>query len=184
MRILETERILLKPVESEDLSFLMNLRWDKDLTQYIIHDPISMADQQQWYEKIKKGNNLALSIFYKESKDDTNPTIIGTIGLFDINYRHQYAKLKSTRILAKYQGTGIVFEVLMLLFDYGFNTLNLHKIFGDSFEENTPIITILEKLGFQKEGLLRNHYFHEGLFKNAVVLGLLREDFNKLRNEK
>ncbi|MDR0368203.1 MAG: GNAT family N-acetyltransferase [Bacteroidales bacterium] len=182
MRILETERILLKPIEEEDLTFLMNLRWDKDITQFIIHDPISKQDQKKWYEKISKGNNLALSVFYKDPKNTAQTEIIGTVGLFDVNMRHQHAKLKSTRILAKYQGSGIVFEVLMLVLDYGFNTLNLNKVFGDSFEENTPIIKILETLGFQKEGVLRNHYFHEGMFKNAIALGLLREDFNKLKS--
>jgi RimJ/RimL family protein N-acetyltransferase len=177
MRVLETERILLKPIEPEDLSFLMNLRWDKEVSQNIIHDPISSQDQKNWYEKISKGNNLALSIFYKNSKDDTNPVIIGTIGLYDINHRHQRATLKSMRILPQYQGQNIGLEATNLLIDYGFNVLNLHKITCDLFEDNIARLKGLLKLGFKKEGVLKQHYFHQGKFKDAAIYSLLRKNY-------
>ena len=177
MRVLETERILLKPIEPEDLSFLMNLRWDKEVTQNIIHDPISSQDQRNWYEKISKGNNVVLSIFYKNSKDDTNPVIIGTIGLYDINYRHQRATLKSMRILPQYQGQNIGLEATNLLIDYGFNVLNLHKITCDLFEDNIARLKGLLKLGFKKEGVLKQHYFHQGKFKDAAIYSLLRKNY-------
>ncbi len=177
MRVLETERILLKPIEPEDLSFLMNLRWDKEITQNIIHDPISSQDQRNWYEKISTGNNLALSIFYKNSKDDTNPIIIGTIGLYDINYRHQRATLKSMRILPQYQRQNIGLEATNLLVNYGFNVLNLHKITCDLFEDNIARLKGLIKLGFKKEGVLKQHYFHQGKFKDAAIYSLLRKNY-------
>ena len=180
MKILETERILLKPVEEEDLAFLMDLRWDKDITQYIIHDPISSQDQKNWYEKMSKGNNLALSIFYKDPKNSSQPEIIGTIGLFDMNYRHQRATLKSMRILSQYQGQNIGLEATNLLMDYGFNVLNLNKITCDLFEDNIARLKGLLKLGFKKEGVLKQHYFHQGKFKDAAIYSLLRKNYKQL----
>ena len=177
MRVLETKRLLLKPVEAEDLSFLLNLRWDKEITQNILHDPISMEDQKQWYEKIRKGNNVVLSIFYKESEDDVTPSIIGTIGLFDITMRHQRATLKSMRILPQYQGKNIGLEATNLIVDYGFNVLNLNKITCDLFEDNIARLKGLLKLGFKKEGVLKQHYFHQGKFKDAAIYSLLRKNY-------
>ena len=87
MRILESERLILKPVEPEDLAFLMEQRWDADLTDYIIHNPISSYTQQQWYEKICRNGDVAMSIFYKE-KTGEKPVLLGAVGLYDINYRH------------------------------------------------------------------------------------------------
>ena len=177
MRVLETKQLLLKPIEPEDLSFLLDLRWDNEITRYILHDPISMEDQKQWYEKIRKGNNVALSVFYKESEDDVNPSIIGTIGLFDINMRHQRATLKSMRILPQYQGKNIGLEATNLIVDYGFNVLNLNKITCDLFEDNTARLKGLLKLGFKKEGGLEQHYFHQGRFKDAAIYSLLRKNY-------
>jgi len=177
MRVLETKRLLLKPIEPEDLSFLLNLRWDNEITQYILHDPISMEDQKQWYEKIRKGNNVVLSIFYKESEEGTNPTIIGTIGLFDITMRHQRATLKSMRILPQYQGKNIGLEATNLIVDYGFNVLNLNKITCDLFEDNIARLKGLLKLGFEKEGVLKQHYFHQGKFKDAAIYSLLKKNY-------
>lgn len=181
MRVLESENVLLRPIEPEDLLFLMNLRWEKEVTEFIIHDPISMKKQTEWYENMSKKGDLALSILYKDPEKSHAPTLIGTTGLYDINHRHQRATLKSTRITPKYQGTGIIFEVLVMLLDYGFNTLNLNKIMGDSFEDNKPILTLLEALGFKEEGRLRSQYFHQGQFKDVIVTGLLREEFNQLQ---
>ncbi|NLL28997.1 MAG: GNAT family N-acetyltransferase [Bacteroidales bacterium] len=173
MRILETERLILKPVEVEDLKYLLNLRWDKEVMEYLIHDPISFKDQTDWYNSIKK-TDVALSIFLKENNE---LKIIGTIGLYDIKIRHQRAILR-VRLDPTQQGKGYAKEAMNLILDYGFNTLNLNKIISDSFVDNTAIINLTLKLGFKQEGLLVGHYFHKGEFRDAYQFGLLRKDFN------
>ena len=122
------------------------------------------------------GGDLALSIFYKENEQLRH---IGLIGLYDFNQRHRRATWKSLRIIPEYQGKGIAMEASLMLLDYGFNTLNLHKITSDSFEENSSILKLLEKLGFKREGVLIEHYFHQGKYKNAVIHSVLREVFNE-----
>ena len=176
MRVLESDRIVLKPIEEEDLPLLLELRWDETLTDYLIHDPISMVHQKKWFEKVYKNGDLALSIFYKENEQLRH---IGLIGLYDFNQRHRRATWKSLRIIPEYQGKGIAMEASLMLLDYGFNTLNLHKITSDSFEENSSILKLLEKLGFKREGVLIEHYFHQGKYKNAVIHSVLREEFNE-----
>jgi RimJ/RimL family protein N-acetyltransferase len=173
MRILETQRLLLKPVEVEDLKFLLDLRWEQEVMNYLIHDPISHKDQIDWFNKIKK-TDLVLSIFAKE---DNNLKIIGTIGLYEMNARHQRASWR-IRIDPKQQGKGIATEAINLILDYGFNTLNLNKIISDSFVDNVAIVNLTTKLGFKQEGLLIGHYFHNGEFRDAIQFGLLRKDFN------
>lgn len=176
MRVLESDRIVLKPIEEEDLPLLLELRWDETLTDYLIHNPISMVHQKKWFEKVYKNGDLALSIFYKENEQLRH---IGLIGLYDFNQRHRRATWKSLRIIPEYQGKGIAMEASLMLLDYVFNTLNLHKITSDSFEENSSILKLLEKLGFKREGVLIEHYFHQGKYKNAVIHSVLREEFNE-----
>ncbi len=174
MRVLETQNIILKPIEVDDLKFLLNLRWDNEIMKYLIHDPISFKTQNDWFNNLKK-TDVVLSIFVKKEEDEI---IIGTIGLYDIDYRHQRAVWR-IRLSKDFQGKGYAKEAINLLLDYGFNTLNLNKITSDSLSENEAIIKLTLKLGFKKEGLLINHYFNNGKYRDAILFGLLREEFNK-----
>ena len=174
MRILETERLLLKPVEADDLKYLLNLRWNSEVMDYLIHDPISYKNQIDWFNNLSK-KDLAMSIFLKE---ETELRIIGTIGLYEINTRHQRA-IWRIRLDPERQGKGYATEAIRLILDYGFNTLNLNKITSDSFADNEAIVNLTLKLGFKQEGLLFGHYYHKGKFRDAIQFGLLREDFNE-----
>ena len=172
MRYLESERLLLKPIEEEDIYQLLEFRWDKDIMKYTIHHPISKKQQLEWYNSLTK-KDLVLSIFLK--KDD-GQILIGTIGLFDIDMRHQRASIH-TRISLDYQGMGAGVEASRMLFEYGFNILNLQRINGIQFRENVASVKFLKKLGFKEEGLLRRYFYHGGEFKDASYIGLLKEDF-------
>lgn len=179
MRLLESDRLILKMVEEKDLEYLLDLRWDKSISEYIIHDPISFQDQTDWYKRLNK-NNLAFSIFFK--KDNGEKEIIGTVGLFNINYRHQRAAIRA-RIDPAFQRKGIATESMHMMMDYGFNVLNLNKITADSFCENKAIVDLITKMGFTKEGVLEKHFFHDGKFRDAYQLGFLREVYNSMYNK-
>jgi len=178
MRVLESDRMLIKPIEREDLSFLLDLRWDKEIMDHLIHDPISRGSQEKWFERLTQSDDIALSIFVKDGKDPSGKEIAGTVGLYNFNFRHQRATWR-VRISPNFQGKGIAFETVNMVLDYGFNTLNLNKIVSDSFSDNAAIVKLSEKLGFKDEGLLKSHYFHQGCFRDAINFGLLRDDFNK-----
>ena len=142
---------------------------------HLIHDPISVKDQYNWFNKLTK-SELPFSIFIKK-KEKANE-IVGTVGLYNINMRHQRAVWR-VRIDQKVQGKGIAFEAVNMVLEYGFNTINLNKIISDSFADNQAIIKLSAKLGFKQEGILKKHYFHKGEFKDAIQFGLTRNDFNK-----
>lgn len=178
MRILENDRIIIKPVEQKDLPFLLDLRWDSDIMKYLIHDSISLESQQVWFERATKSNDMPFSIFTKEDDCPGKIVLAGTVGLYNIHYRHQRATWR-LRISSAFQGKGIGFEAAYMILDYGFNTLNLNKIASDIFTENIAIVKLYKKLGFAEEGVVRSHYFHNGCFRDVFNFGLLREDFNK-----
>ena len=74
---------------------------------------------------------------------------------------------------------GLAYEASKMLIEYGFYTLNLNKITSDIFPDNEGIIRVLAKLGFTEEGRLKDHYFHQGQFKDVVIYSLLRKDYKK-----
>lgn len=172
MRVLESERLLLKPVEENDLDYLLDLRWNAEVVESIIHDPLSFTNQKEWFKNLKK-TDLPLSIFLKK---DNQLQIIGTVGFYNIEMRHQRATWR-LRVDPLLQGKGIGSEAAKMLFDYGFKTLNLIKITGDAFADNQAILKLHEKIGFKQEGFLSKHYYHKGEFRDSIQLALFKEDF-------
>lgn len=175
MRILENDILLIKPVEEADLEALMNLRWDANVMEHLLHEPIGLQHQQQWFKNSVK--DVVLSIFLKE---DGKHTLIGTTGLYNINMRHQHAVLK-LRISADVQGRGLGYKIFIMILDYAFDTLNIRKILSDNFSANEQVAAMKIKLGFVKEGVLRKHYYHKGEFKDADIFNLLKEDYKVAR---
>jgi RimJ/RimL family protein N-acetyltransferase len=172
MRILESERLLIKPVEEEDIYELLEFRWQRDTMAYSIHEPISRQAQLAWYRSLSP-KDLALSIFLKEQDE---PRLVGTVGLYDIDTRHQRAVFRF-RLTSTAWGEGVGFEAGRMVMEYGFRTLNLQRIYCDQFVDNSASVHTLQRLGAVEEGVLRRHYYHDGEFKDVLVVGVLKEEF-------
>lgn len=69
---------------------------------------------------------------------------------------------------------GIAREAVGRVVEYGFDEGGLRRIFADTDPENAPSIALLERLGFQREGLLRSEWeTHIGV-RDSLIFGLLR----------
>ncbi len=66
---------------------------------------------------------------------------------------------------------------LPTVLDFAFGRLALHRVFADADPRNTPSICRLERLGFRREGVLREHYQMAGEWQDGVVSGLLRSEW-------
>lgn len=72
-----------------------------------------------------------------------------------------------------YWGRGIVSEAARALSDWGFGTLGLVRIFGTPFARNPASIRVLEKAGFEREGLLRRSAVKAGHVLDMVLYARL-----------
>lgn len=63
------------------------------------------------------------------------------------------------------------------LLDYAFNQRNLHRIEAIVLDDNIGSQKLHEKLGYKKEGLLRQSVYKDGLYKNQIVYALLKEEY-------
>src|SRR5690625_389240 len=74
------------------------------------------------------------------------------------------------------KGNGYELPATKLAIDYAFKTLNLHKLFLIVDEKNEKAIHVYEKAGFQPEATLKDEYFVNGSYHNAVYMSILQED--------
>lgn len=74
-------------------------------------------------------------------------------------------------------GKGIGGRALRLLCDYAFTVRNLDRVYAEVFTFNTRSIRLFEGVGFQREGTLRQHEYHNGVRQDVHIYGILREEF-------
>ena len=73
-------------------------------------------------------------------------------------------------------GKGYMTEVLRRVIDFAFDGLGLNRVEADHFAENPASGRVMEKAGMTKEGYARQKYCKNGVFHDAVLYGILKED--------
>jgi RimJ/RimL family protein N-acetyltransferase len=74
-------------------------------------------------------------------------------------------------------GQGIATEAARAVLDYAFDALRVAKVWARADPRNLGSVRVLEKLGMQREGLLRGHLWFRGERVDRVYYGLLREEW-------
>ncbi len=104
--------------------------------------------------------------------------LIGTCGLHEIDVHNDTARLGILIFDESQWGKGYAREALILLIEYAFSELNIHKIYLNAFATNTRGLGLYKKLGFREEGRLREEYKIRGRYVNLVRMGLLKEEWS------
>jgi RimJ/RimL family protein N-acetyltransferase len=109
-----------------------------------------------------------------ERKEDRR--ILGTCTLFRIDACNGRAEL-GYGLGSQFWSKGYMLEALTALFAYTFGTLALRRLEADVDPRNESSLRILGKLGFQREGLLRERWNVGGEIQDTVFLGLLAREW-------
>jgi RimJ/RimL family protein N-acetyltransferase len=106
----------------------------------------------------------------------TDNQLIGSITLFNLDFNHRRAEI-GYALGRDYWGQGYMNEALMAVLKYAFEELDLHRIEADVDPRNTASIKTVERLGFQREGYLRERWQINGEIQDAFFYGLLRHEW-------
>jgi RimJ/RimL family protein N-acetyltransferase len=82
----------------------------------------------------------------------------------------------------EFWGPGHGTEATRLLVDHAFATLNLHRVWLRVAEDNERGLRSYLRVGFQKEGILREDYYRDGRYRNLVLMSLLRGEWENRRS--
>ena len=110
-----------------------------------------------------------------------NDLLIGTVTLFNLDLSNGRAEL-GYALGREHWGHGYMQEALQALLSYAFDVLNLRRLEADVDPRNTASIRTLERLGFQREGFLRERWHVNGEIQDAFFYGLLRREWQKGKN--
>lgn len=145
--LLTTERLTLRQLTLEDDNEIFLLRSDRSVNKYLDR-PIAKTvdDARQFINKINTGISKNELIYWAITFKN-HPKLIGTICLWNISEDRTKAEI-GFELLPEYQGMRIMQEVLLIVIQYGFETMKLCSIEGEVDPNNLKSLKLMEKNGF------------------------------------
>lgn len=177
---LKTERLWLRPLVSSDADSLFGVFSDPQVMRYWGGPRWTSIDTA--HERIRRdqtalpaGEYITLGIEVLGAGE-----LIGECTLFSFMRQCKRAEV-GYGLSSAFWGKGYMHEALTAVLDYGFKELDLHRVEADVDPRNAPSVRCLERLGFLKEGHLRERWIVEGEVSDTSLFGLLRRDWEAHR---
>lgn len=175
---IDTPRLHLRPLCLDDADAILRIRSNPDVMRYMPSAPwTELAQATAMVERDKaamlKGDFVRLGLIRK-----TDNFFLGSCILFHLDDGCRRAEI-GYEMDAAVWGQGYMQEALVALLNYGFNEMNLNRVEADIVPHNLGSAKTLERLGFIREGLLRERWIVEGNVSDSAIYGLLRSDWAK-----
>ena len=147
---LETERLYLRALKTEDANEIFVLRTDESVNEFIKRPRAKTIDDAlQHIEKINNNIENDESILWAISMKN-DPKLIGTICLWNIVKEKNHAEI-GYELLPQFNGKGLMQEAFVKVIEYGFEKLQLKTIEAWLNVNNLRSIKILEKNNFKRD---------------------------------
>ncbi|QKE72603.1 GNAT family N-acetyltransferase [Arthrobacter citreus] len=174
--ILETERLFLVQITQKNVDEIYSIFSNKEVIKYYGMDPFTEKDQavkmiDSFQTRFENQQGMRWGIVEKESKK-----LIGTIGLNNLVLHAKRTEI-GYDLLPTFWRRGYMFEAIKEITAFCFDKLGLYRIGANIFPDNTGSSTLIEKLGFQKEGLLRGYLVQSDQSHDLNVFSLIKPDW-------
>ena len=182
LHLIRGERLYLRSIERDDLQRCHAWMNDEDLRGTLAQRyPMSLAREADWVERATRGQDTSeLSLAICLVQADRH---IGNCGFVQIDRDNATATLGIVIGEMDCRGQGFGEEAVRTLCRFGFEEMGLHKIRLDVYADN-PAVKTYERVGFRKEGLLRQEAFRKGRHIDVIRMGLLREELTSAKKRK
>lgn len=178
--LLESERLRLRRIELRDAPAMFDVFGDPEVMRYWSRPPFESVEQiAEHIEEIGENFHSRTLFQWGITRSDED-RVIGTCTLYRLDEAHRRGEIGFAVGRSEW-GRGVASEAVGALLEFAFRALDLHRIEADADPRNERSIRLLERQGFQREGVLRARYFVGDEIQDALVLGLLRPDWRGVR---
>lgn len=177
---LNTQRLTLRPPRPGDEADLLAIHGDPEVMRYFSEPP--WTDPERPARQIADDAAAFAARTHYRFAIVLNETgrQIGNCGLVRLHAQNRRAEV-GYALHRGHWGRGYMNEALQALLAFGFGELDLHRIEADVDPRNGASTGALERLGFQREGLLRERWIVSDEYCDSVIYGLLRQEWDALR---
>jgi ribosomal-protein-alanine N-acetyltransferase len=174
---LETARLVLRALRMDDADFLFKEWSDSDVTA-LMHDeePLQAREQADEFLCPLQTPEMIPHLKWWGIEHKAIGRLIGTCGYFRWDQQHHRAEI-GYDLSPDFWGQGLMPEAIQALIHYGFTEMNLNRIEAMTDSQNRRSERVLIKLGFQREGLLREYHCRDGDFYDQVQYSVLKREW-------
>jgi RimJ/RimL family protein N-acetyltransferase len=180
--ILETDKVLLRPLRHLDIATFSPLTKDASLWKYftfLLDDP---AELQQWVEialqEREEGKRIPFTLIEKATGNICGSSSFGGISSFDKRIEIGWSWLAT-----QFRGTGINFHAKFSLLSYAFDVLDWERVEIKTDNLNERAKQGLRKIGAKEEGVLRSHMqMPLNRRRDSVYFSILKSEWPAIKN--
>ncbi|MGE0076453.1 MAG: GNAT family N-acetyltransferase [Bacteroidales bacterium] len=176
--ILETERLIIRPITLDDKLEIFKYRSDTVTNKYQGWIPKTVDDVEDFIGAVAKQINepntwFQLVIIEKESKG-----VVGDLGIHFFDTENKQVELGFT-LSKQYQNKGYATEAVARVVSYVFNDLGKHRVIASIDPNNTSSIRLVERVGFRKEAHFVESLWINGKWADDLVYALIEKNWAK-----
>lgn len=167
-------QVSIRKFEKRDISD--KIRWINDPRNhtYLHYDlPLEYEKTAAWFEKNKDRTDRYDAVIEADGKP------VGVIGLLGIDLKNNKAEYYITLGEADYQGKGIAKQASLLLLKYAFEERGLNRVYLYTETENLSGQRLFERVGFVREGVLKDDLMRDGGYVDRYVYAICKNDWTK-----
>ncbi len=178
MPTLRTERLVLRPMRTDDAYDMYEYACRDDVTEFLLWSPHESVGYTREYlayieTRYPKGEFYDWAITLADSGK-----MIGTVGFTKIHTAHNAAEIGYV-LNPEYHHLGLGFEAASRIVDFGFEELSLNRIEARFMQGNTASLHVMEKLGMTLEGYARDGMLVKGSYRTIGTCSILRGEWTE-----
>ena len=178
---LENEVVLLKPLGQEDAQGILAAGSYPEIWPYLSTTIEKMDDVHNFVEKALSAKD-AKTEFPFVIVDKKSGQIIGSTRFMDIDENHKRLEIGTSWITPAFWRTTINTNCKYLLLQYCFEVLNLQRVQIKTDHENVRAQKAIERIGGEKEGVLRNHMVRkDGTTRHTVMYSITLQEWPQVK---
>ena len=174
--ILRGERLLLRPAERADIPTFIDWLGDAEVGEGLAtRAPWSRVAEEAWFDELQGTQGKTMWHFVICLRDGERP--IGFCALHSVDHVNGGCErgigIGERTEWDKGYGT----EATRVLLDFAFGELRLHRVYLHVFDFNERAIHVYERVGFTREGIVREAYYRHGRYHDMQVMSVLRQEW-------
>ncbi|MEV4316308.1 GNAT family protein [Actinocrispum sp. NPDC049592] len=176
----ETERLVIREFEDRDAEVFAEYRSDPEVARYQSWDtPMTVAEARARIARYRTLDPTAEGWF--QYAIELDGSLIGDIGV-GTHQNLMQAEIGFT-LAPPYQGKGYATEAVCRVVEHLFTDRGLHRLSAGCDGRNDASARLLERVGFRREGLQRQHTWIKGEWTDDLLFGLLASDYAEMAAE-